>query len=90
MEAVPLITGAAVSLEFTIGCNPSRRRAAFKVASRVPADSRWGSDMKEFVESESVREPGLVSEAEVESEADTVVGCGTGAAASRSAGWGAG
>lgn len=43
----------------------------------------------EFVDSESVREFELESEAEeVESEVDMVAGCRTGAEASRSAGWG--
>jgi hypothetical protein len=86
MEVVPLITGTVVSLEFPTGCNPKRRSAAFEVASRAPEDSRGGSDMVEFVDSESVREPELVSEAEVESEVDVVVGCRTGAAMSCSAG----
>lgn len=39
MEVVPLITDVAVFLELPVGCIPKRRRAAFKVASRVPADS---------------------------------------------------
>lgn len=90
MEVVPLIPGAAVSLLPT-GCSPKRRRAAFKVASRVPVYSRGGSDMVESVDSESVRELELVSEAEeVDSEVDVVTGCGTGVELSRSAGRGAG
>ena len=39
IEAVPLIAGAAVCLKVLTGCSPKRRRAAFSVASRVPADS---------------------------------------------------
>jgi len=78
IEAVPLITGASVSL--VPGCSPKRRSAAFKVASRVPVGSR-GSAVVESVDSDSVRESELVSEAEeVESEADVVVGlCRVGA-----------
>jgi hypothetical protein len=87
MDAVPLITGAAESLE-SPGCrSPKRRRAAFKVASRVPADSRGGSDMVESVDSESVKESELVSEVgEAELEAVAVVDCRAGAEVSRSAG----
>jgi len=71
----PLITGTAVSLELLLGCNPKRRSAAFKVASRVPVGSR-GSAVVESVDSDSVRESELVSEAEeAESEADVAVGC---------------
>ena len=38
IEVVPLIAGAVISLELLTDCSPKRRRAAFKVASRVPAD----------------------------------------------------
>ena len=87
IEAVPLITGATVSLELLPGCNPKRRSAAFKVASRVPVGSR-GSAVVESVDSDSVKEPELVvSEAEAESEADVVVGrCRVGAEVSLSGG----
>lgn len=72
---VPLITGTAVSLELLLGCSPKRRSAAFKVASRVPVGSR-GSAVVESVESDSVRESELESEAEeAESEAGVIVGC---------------
>jgi len=74
MEAVPLITGVAVSLELLPGCSPNRRSAAFKVASRVPVGSR-GSAVVESVDSDSVREPELVSEAEEVESVDVVVGC---------------
>ena len=92
IEAVPLIVGAAVSLELLKCCSPKRRRAAFKVASRVPADSRGGSAVVESEDSDSVREPEAVSEAEeVESEADVLVDCSrTGAGVSCSAGRGGG
>jgi len=74
MEADPLIAGVTISLELLLGCSPNRRSAAFKVASRVSVGSR-GSAVVESVDSDSVREPELVSEAEeVESEADVVVG----------------
>ena len=86
-EAVPLITGVVPSRVTLAGCSPNRRRVAFNVASRVPADSRGGSDTVESVDSESVRELELVSEAEeVESEADVATGCGTMVEMSRSAG----
>lgn len=86
-EAVPLLTGVTVSLELLPGCSPKRRSAAFKVASRVPVGSR-GSAVVESVDSDSVREPELVSEVdEVESEADEVVGrCRAGAEVSLSGG----
>ena len=84
MELAPLTTGVAVSLGLPTGCSPRRRRAAFKVASRVLTDSRGGSDMVEPVESESVGGLELVSE--VESEADVVTDCGTGTEVLRSAG----
>jgi len=85
MEAVPLIAPAVVSLT---GCSPKRRRAAFKVASRVAVDPRGGSAVVESEDSDSVKEPELVSEAEeVESEAVVLVDCSrTGAGGSCSAG----
>ena len=87
-EVVPLVIGVAVSLGLLPGCSPKRRRAAFKVASRAPADSRGGSAVVESVDSDSVREPELVSEAEeVESDVGVVLGCSkAGAEVSRSAG----
>ena len=87
IEVVPLITGAVASLELLAGCSPKRRRVAFKVASRVPADPR-GSAVVESEDSDSVKELELVSEAgEAESEAVVVVDCSeTGAGVSRSAG----
>lgn len=76
IEVVPLIMDTGLSLGLPTGCSPKRRRAAFKVASRAPADSRGGSDMVEFVDSESVRELELVSDVKgVESEADIVADC---------------
>lgn len=91
MEVVPLTAIPAVSLRLPTGWSPKRRRAAFRVASRGPGGSRGGSDMVELVESESVREPELVSEVgEVESEAGVVADCGIGADVSRSAGRGTG
>lgn len=92
IEAVPLVPGAVVSLELFAGCSPKRRRAAFKVASRVPADPRRESAVVESEDSDSVKEPEAVSEAEeVESEADLLVDCSrTGAGVSCSAGRGGG
>ena len=73
IEAVPLIVGVVVSLELLVGCSPKRRRAAFKVASRVPVDPRGGSPAVESEDSDSVKEPKVVSEAEeLESEADVL------------------
>lgn len=87
MEVVPFIGSAEASLGFPLGCSPKRRRAAFKAASRVPADSRGVSDMVEFVDSESVIEFELISEVdEVESEVDVDADCTTDAEVSRSAG----
>ena len=90
--AVPLIPGATISLELPADCSPKRRRAAFKVASRVPADPRGGSAMVESEDSDSAKEPEAVSEAEeVESETDVLVDCSrTGAGVSCSAGRGGG
>ena len=88
IEAVPLMVGAAGSLRLLLGCNPKRRRAAFKVASRVAVDSRGGSAVMGSVGSGSVKEPELVSEVE-EAESDVEVAlecCMTGAGVSRSAG----
>lgn len=92
MGVVPLTACVAESLELLVGCIPKRRRAALKVAWRVPVASRGGSDMVESVDSESVREPELVLEVEeaVELEVDAVTGCKTGAEVSGSAGRGAG
>jgi hypothetical protein len=92
IEADPLIAGAAASLELPVGCGPNRRRAAFKVASRVPADPRGESSVVESEDSDSVKEPEAVSEAEeVESEVDVLVDCSrTGAGVSCSAGRGGG
>ena len=91
MEAVPLTAGAAVSLRLPTGWSPKRRRAAFRVASRVPGGSLGGSDMVELVESDSAKELELVSESgEVESEAGVVADCGIGVEVSRSVGRGTG
>lgn len=74
--AVPLIGGATASLKSLAGCSPKRRRAALKVASRVPVDPRGGSAVVESEDSDSVKEPELVSEAEeVESEVVVLVDC---------------
>ena len=77
-----------MSLEPLTGCSPKRRRAAFKVASRVPADVRGGSPVVGSEGSDSVKEPEVVSEVEeVESEADALVDCpDAGVGASPSAG----
>ena len=74
IKEVPLIGGVAVSPKLLPGCSPKRRRAAFKVASRVLVDSRGGSTVAESVDSDSVRESELVPEAE-EVESDVVVDC---------------
>lgn len=72
--AVPLTVGNARSLGLLLGCSPKRRSAAFKVASRVPVDSRGGSAVVESVDSGSVEEPELVSEVEeVELDVDVVL-----------------
>ena len=83
--AVPFIVGAAVSLELLAGCSPKRRRAAFRVASRVPVDE---SPVVGSEGSDSVKEPEVVSEVEeVESEAEVLVDCPkAGVGASPSAG----
>ena len=73
---VPFIVGVTVSLEPLAGCSPKRRRAAFKVASRVPVDVRGESPAVGSEGSDSVKEPEVVSEVEeVESEADALVDC---------------
>jgi hypothetical protein len=85
---VPLMAGAAVSLELLTCCSLKRRRAAFEVASRVLVGSRGGSAVVESVDSDSVRESELVSEAEeVESAVVLAVDCcGASAEAFHSAG----
>lgn len=85
---VPLRAGAAVSLELLPCCSLKRRRAAFEVASRVLVGSRGGSAVVESVDSDSVRESELVSEAE-EVESNVVLAvdcCGASAEAFHSAG----